>query len=295
MFKKITIIPIVALLLSFGSFASTAAANTTMDMTASSSTPARPDKIEIDVMTHLCNANIKNESDFQALSNGKDVLGAFGNQVLNCPATVLPANAPVAGTVAAPQTPFDYTVSGENNSPQMLKDSDFFAEKVCESDINKDVNADGTVSSSTCLDTSEYHFNNLSAGHGKVDVTATTLPQGYHFGTLRFTPPIVDQNNDEQSLLGIDHAQGRIQLDTTNDADKVITLHVYDFVNNDNPQGFVNGMPLPGSGMGSSTMSTSTMGTGTTTTSSLISRIQALSQQIQDLEAQLSALLHQLM
>jgi hypothetical protein len=246
--------------------------------------------VEIDVMTHLCNPHIKNTADFQALTNGQDTIGGFAKQVLNCPSTVLTKDMPVAGSVASPQTPFDYSVTGEHSASQMLSASMFHPEQLCETDVNKDVNGDGKIASTTCLDTSEYHFNTVSADNGRVEVQETMPPQGYHYGTLLFTPTQVDGNNDGQSLLATDDAKGLIKLDTTNDSDKVITLHVYDFVNSDNPNGYVNGMPV---GTGTSTAST-TPGTGSTTQSMLISQLQTLRTVVQNLEALINSLLARL-
>lgn len=170
----------------------------------------------------------------------------------------------------------------------------FHQEQLCESDIQVDVNGDGMISPTTCLDTSEYHFNTVSAGNGKADVQETAPPQGYHYGTLLFTPVQADGNDDQQSLLATDDVKGLIKLDTTNDTDKVITIHVYDFANNDNAHGYVNGMPIPTPGSGTST-ATSTPGMGMgTTTASMISQIQTLLMQIQSLQTQILALLARL-
>ena len=278
MIKKLSLLPVLALVLTFaaGVPSAFAAANPT---------------VEVDVMTHLCNPSIKNMADFQALAKGLDPIAGFAKQVLACPTTVLPKDMPVMGTVADPQTNYQYSVMGEHNASLSLANSMFHAEKLCESDINVDVNGDGKVSSDTCLDTSEYHFNTVQADNGKIEVQEVTPPQGYHYGTLLFTPVQVDGNNDKQSLLATDDVKGLIKLDTTADADKVITLHVYDFANSDNPQGNVNGMPIPMPGMSSTTTSTNM---GTTSQASIISQIQALEMQIQVIEAQIVALLAKL-
>jgi hypothetical protein len=253
--------------------------------------------IEVDVMTHLCNPTIKNAADFQALTNGLSPLAGFANQVLNCPTTVLPKDAPVAGSVTSPQTPYDYTVMGEHSAAAMLGASVYHPEQLCESDLNVDVNHDGKISSSTCLDSSEYHFNTVNADNGKVTVEETTPPAGWHYGALLFTPTQVDNNNDAQSLLAVDAAKGRIQLDTTNDKDSIITLHIYDFANSDNQQGLVNGHPAsvgPTSYTATSTLGTGMgMGSGTTTVMTSTTT-QAIVQKIQDLETQLQIILSQL-
>jgi hypothetical protein len=285
--KKLTFLPIAALLLIImGGAPSAFAAGINKN-------------VEIDVMTHLCNPSVKNAADFRALTNGLSPLAGFANQVLNCPTTVLTKNAPVAGSVTNPQTTFDYSVTGEHSATNMLSASMFHPEQICETDLNVDVNHDGVISSSTCLDSSEYHFNTVNADNGKVTVQETAPPSGWHYGALLFTPVQVDGNNDPQSLLSVDDVKGLIQLDTTNDTDKIITLHVYDFANSDNPHGLVNGMPASVGPTGytatstlSSGMGMGGMGSGSTTASSTNSA--ALIAEIQTLETQLNALLAQL-
>lgn len=252
--------------------------------------------VEIDVMTHLCDSSVKNLSDFQNLTNGLDPVAGFANQVLHCPSTVLKANQPVAGSVADPQTNFDYTVTGEHSAPLTLSSARFSPEQLCESDINKDVNGDGTISSSTCLDTSEYHFNGVNADNGKVDVQETIAPQGFHYGALLLTPVQIDMNNDAQSVLATDDAKGLIKLDTTNDKDKVITLHVYNFANSDNSAGLVNGLPASVGPTGSSTATTTGMGggMGSTTSATLLAQVKTLQAQVLQLEALINKLIAQL-
>jgi hypothetical protein len=283
--KKIALLlPILAIILSMVGTSSAALADTASSSSSNMvmmTDTATGKTVEVDVMTHICNPNVKNVDDFNALAQGKDVLAGFANQVLNCPTTVLPAHAPVVGTVAAPQTPYDFSVTGEHNPTQTLKDAAFHAEKLCETDINKDVNGDGKIASSTCLDTSEYHFNTVMAENGKIEVKEMTPPQGFHFGTFLFTPTIIDQNNDQQSLLSVDPAQGRIQLDASHDTDKIITLHIYNFANSDNPTG-------------TTTTSTSTVITNNNDRTSIINQIHDLQAQIQHLFAEIQNLLARL-
>lgn len=228
--------------------------------------------VAVQVMTHLCNSNIKNMDDFRALETGRDPVAALANTVLNCPTTGLPGNEAVTGTVASPRIMYNFSVMGEHNQSQMLANSTFMQHKLSEADINKDVDGNGTISSSTALDISHYEFATM-ADNGRVTVTETMPPAGFHFGALRFTPSSLISNNDAESLLSIDPVQGRIQLDMSHDSDKTVMLHVYQFVNNG---------------------STGTTTPGTTDNSSIISQIHSLQSQIQNLFAQIQNLLGQL-
>lgn len=183
-------------------------------------------------MTHLCNSNIRTIDDFQALERGLSPVAALANTVLNCPATGLPQNAAVAGAVASPRTVYDFQVTGENSGTQNMSASGvYMAHKLCESDINVDVNLDGLISTSTCLDISHYQMPSITNTIGVVHVMENSPPAGFHFAVVRFTPPVLNGNNDAMSLRAIDPANGTIILDPTNDTDHVVMLHVYNFVN----------------------------------------------------------------
>lgn len=206
-------------------------ANAQMAMTSTSST-ATSSQVTIQIMTHLCNSNIKTVDDFQALERGRSPVAALANTVLNCPATGLPQNAAVPGSVASPRTVYDFQVMGENSGTQALSSGGAFAShQLCESDLKLDVNSDGVISSTTCLDISHYQMPAISNPLGVVRVVENYPPAGFHFAVMRFTPPAVDGNNDAVSLRAIDPANGTIILDPMNDADHVIMLHVYNFVN----------------------------------------------------------------
>lgn len=226
------------------------------------------------VMNHLCNANIKNMDDFKALEEGRDPIASLANTVLNCPATALPGDMAATGTVAAPRMSYDFKVMGEHHGTMWLsKDGRFMQEKLSEADINKDVDGNGMIASSTALDISHYEFPNTMADNARVEVTATKPASGFKFGTIRFTPPELIANNDEKSLLGTDDAQGRIQLDLTNDMDKKIMIHVYNFRTD------------MGNSMNGEMMST------TTERSVIVNQIRSLQQQILSLFSKIQTLL----
>ncbi len=182
------------------------------------------------VMKHLCNANIKNMSDFVALETGRTPVGALANTVLNCPATGLVGDMAVAGTVSAPREPFGFAISGNGISTKTLTDATFMPKKVCESDISIDVNSDGTTSPTTCLDISHYSFPLASTTNGDYVVTETTYPANRHLGAVRFTPNEMSMNNDSASLQSLDLAGGKIYLRTMGDTDRSVMLHVYNFM-----------------------------------------------------------------
>jgi hypothetical protein len=142
----------------------------------------------------------------------------------------------VANTVASPRTSYDFQVMGNGTTQTLGANGSFMPHKICESDINVDVNHDGMISSTTCLDISHYEIPNVMSTSGSViNVTENAPPAGFHFGALRFTPPALINNNDAGSLRGIDPVTGSVQLDTANDTDHVVMMHVYDFVNTSTP------------------------------------------------------------
>ncbi len=240
--------------------------------------------VNVHVMKHLCNANIKNMSDFKALETGKDPVAALANTVLNCPTTGLPGDDPVANTVASPRTTYNFKVAGEHHMDQFLATTTLFMQhKISEADINIDVNNDGAISSSTALDISHYEFPNTYADNGRVEVTEVAPPAGYKFGTVRFTPSVIDGNNDATSLINIDDVQGRIQLDMARDTDKTVMLHVYNFRTG---AAIENGNETGNGNMGNGSM--------TPTRGEIISQINSLQTQIQGLFAQILALLAQI-
>lgn len=193
-------------------------------------TVAETDGYTVMVMKHVCNPNIKNIHDFEALEQGRAPVAALANTVLNCPTTGLPGDAAVAGTVAAPRTNYNFMVKGEKGSVDTLRNQQFVAHKLCESDLGLDVDGNGVVSAATCLDVSHYEFQNVQTETGKIDVREIQAPKGFQFGTVRFTPPVIDGNNDQQSLLAIDSVKGLMKFDASNDTDKMLMLHVYNFV-----------------------------------------------------------------
>lgn len=180
------------------------------------------------VMKHICNNDIKTLADFEALEKGKDPVNALVSTVLACPTTGLPGDAAVAGTVASPRANFDFEVAG-SDYPENLEDANFMPLKLCETDLNLDADGNGTIASSTCLDVSHYEFMDVVAEDGMITVEETDSPAGTSFGTVRFTPSELDQNNDKQALDDINVDEGKITLDMRDDKDGMVMLHVYNF------------------------------------------------------------------
>jgi hypothetical protein len=233
-----------------------AAGTDTMTMTTPTTQTMNGAKTyHIMVMTHLCNSSIKNADDFQNMESGKNPILAIAGDVLTCPTTGLAANAAATGTVASPRSMYNFTVS-TNAQTMSLASGTFMQHKLCESDINADVNADGMVSTSTCLDISHYDVPVMSSSASStiVHVMETQAPTGYHLGVLRFSPVALDGNNDSEALTYFDAHDGHIDLNMVADKDGMIMLHVYNFQN--------SGADM---GTGTSTVSTTTPSTGTGT------------------------------
>jgi hypothetical protein len=210
--------------------------------------------VQVMIMKHLCNANIKSLQDFQNLGTGKDPVATLAADVLACPTTGLVGNAAVAGTVASPRSAYNFTVQSNGKTKTLSADGTYMPHKVCESDLNLDVDGNGTISSTTCLDISHYQIPIMASGT-PITVTESMSPSGFHFGTLRFTPVALDGNNDASSLTNLDSANGVITLNPVGDTDGMIMLHVYNFPNQSSTTATTTPPVItPPAGTGSSTL-----------------------------------------
>ncbi len=190
------------------------------------------DGTHVMIMTHLCDSTIKTVQDFENMESGKTPVANLGNDVLHCPTTGLSNSTSTLGTVAAPRTTYDFSVQSGSGAPLTLQENGVYEQhKACESDLNVDVDGDGKISTSTCLDISHYKFHIPDGGSSIVNIQETQAPTGFHFGTLRFTPVILDGNNDSETLTSIDPASGRIDVNVTPDKDGMVMLHIYQFMN----------------------------------------------------------------
>jgi hypothetical protein len=204
-----------------------------------------PQTYHVMVMTHLCNSSIQSADQFDAMENGLSPVAALAADVLACPTTGLPQDAAVAGTVASPRSTYDFSIMTGAQTKTLQANGMYMPIKVSEADVNMDVNHDGQISSTTALDISHYDIPiTASNSDAQIHVDETMAPAGFHFGTLRFTPVVLDGNNDSESLKYLDPSKGHIHLNMVTDKDGMVMLHVYQFANG----------------------STGTGGTGTTTT-----------------------------
>jgi hypothetical protein len=182
------------------------------------------------VMKHLCNSSIKNKADFERIQKGLDPVAALAATVLACPTTALPGDEAVAGSVASPRAEYDFTLKGAGYSQlSMANDGMFMQHKLCESDLNLDANGDGMISTDVCLDISHYEVSGIQSTNGNISITETDAPDGFKFGALKFTPSVIDGNNDAKSLVGINRGLGRIKLNVSGDTDNSLMLHIYNF------------------------------------------------------------------
>jgi hypothetical protein len=184
--------------------------------------------IDIMVMKHACEASIQSEADFEAVEargEGNPVF-ALANTVLACPTIANPGDEQSAGAVAGEPAEFTFTVTDSAGTTVSSADAEFAPAKLCEADIQLDANGDGTIAADVCLDISHYMFTGLVSG--ELTVEETSPPSGYRYGTVRFTPTELGENNDIESLVS-DVTEEPIQLDTTGDTDNSVMLHVYNF------------------------------------------------------------------
>ncbi len=208
-----------------GSSTSTSTMSTsTQSSGTTTSSSTMPMTYHITIMKHLC-SNITSLPDFLSLEAGKGPIAALASTVLNCPTTGLLGNEAMAGTVSSPRTNYSFQVMN-GTTTKTLTDGTFMSHKICESNVNLDVNMDGTISSSTCLDISDYDIPLTHAGSSTIiTVTENMQPTGFHFGTIRFTPPTLIPNNDAQNLVSLNASSSTITLDMKNDTDGMVMLH----------------------------------------------------------------------
>ncbi len=226
----------------------------TSSQTQASTTSSMPKSIMI--MKHICNPSIKNVSDFEAVEAGNAPVARLAATVLACPTTGLPGNLAASGTVASPRTTYDFILSASSTPDLMLSSAMFMQHKLCESDIAVDVNADGMISTSTCLDISHYAYTLATTTTGHLDVKEKS-PLGTHMGALRFTPKELSPNNDSASLVMLDIPNSTIHLNVASDTDGMLMLHAYNFLDTSTSSATTT------QAAGTSTIPT----TGTTTTS----------------------------
>jgi hypothetical protein len=186
------------------------------------------DALTIMVMKHACAEGIATEADFEAVeAKGEgNPVAALAQTVLACPTIVRSADTPSEGAVAGAPIDYEFTVTDSAGTSVSSADAEIMVAKLCESDIDLDANGDGTVSADVCLDISHYNFTGLVSG--EITVEETVPPAGHEYGTVRFTPDELGENNDDESLLS-DVTEEPLQLDTSGDTDNAVMLHVYNF------------------------------------------------------------------
>lgn len=179
------------------------------------------------VMKHNC-ADVMTEAQFlaveaRAATNPLTPDAAFGmtvETVLECPTVVLAGEAQTAGAVAGGTSNFAFDVTGDDDVTVGIGDSTYEMDAACETEVMYDANRNNVLDASVCLDLSHHAFD---VAAGSVTITETTAPTGFVFGALRFTPG----SGDEETLVSA--AGGVITLDTSNDEDGMVMLHVYNF------------------------------------------------------------------
>jgi hypothetical protein len=228
------------------------------------------------IMTHLCNPNIKDWNDFENMESGKTPTLAIATDVLACPTTGLSASMPVTGAIASPRSTYNFSVMSDQGTWTLANNGTFKPAKICESDVGADLNNDGIISSSTCLDISHYGIPVTTGSSTIMRVMQTQAPAGYHFGSLRFTPVSLDGNNDASDLAYMNPETGEIDLNMVPDKDGMIMLHVYEFVNATSTATSTTGTGGMGGGSSDGGSSTTTSGLGASIRASIQARLQSI-------------------
>ena len=170
------------------------------------------------VMLHVCPESIQSVEDF-------DDLGGFLQKVLACPVVTRTGDEGLKGTVSAANQNFSFTLDATDGSSRTITDATFMQGKLCESDLDTDVNGDGTKSKGTCVDISHYVYSGMPKG--ELRITETAPPDGFMFGAIEFSPAALGGGNDADTLVSA--RDGVVELDTAKDEDATTMLHVYNF------------------------------------------------------------------
>ncbi len=170
------------------------------------------------VMLHVCPENIRSVEDF-------DALGGFLQKVLTCPVVTRTGDEGAKGSVSAANQNFSFTLDAPDGSSQTITDARFMQGKLCETDLDTDVDGDGTKSKDTCVDISHYVYSGMPKGD--LRITETAPPDGFMFGAVEFSPAALGGGNDADTLISA--RDGVIELDTAKDEDATTMLHVYNF------------------------------------------------------------------
>jgi hypothetical protein len=189
----------------------------------------------VTIANHACTEEpIKDQADFDAVgAKAKgDAVTALALTVLACPTIVLTGNEnDRTDGAAGPAVHFDLTVTDSNGARQTLADAKFTAAKICETDIDRDLNGDGKKTADVCLDVSNYTFSNLALGD--VTIKENTPPNGWKFGTMLLTPKILQPAGSDDSKTGADFTAktATVRLDLAGDPDNGAMLELYLFAN----------------------------------------------------------------
>ncbi len=191
---------------------------------------AEGDPGTVTIMNHACTEEpVKDQADFDAIvAQAKgDETTALALTVVACPTIIQPDDTFSDG-IHGPAVAFDFTVTDANGDTQTLGDAEFMTAKLCEPDIDRDVNGDGEMTADVCLDTSNYVFTDLAVGKVTVKETA---PNGWRFGTLLLTPQGLQTagSNDALTSAAFDASASTVTLDLSGDPDDGAMLHIYNF------------------------------------------------------------------
>lgn len=200
---------------------------------------AHAEGVTVNVMTHICDEDIQSVEDFDNVDGpDENSTTQFHDKVLACPTVVMDGDEYADGAIHyGDHEDFNFVVEGDNGDEQDMGDADYSQMKLCESDVDFDVNGDGDISEDTCLGTSLYSFTDVDGGD--VEVTEVDPPEGTRPGALEFTPDALAENDDADTLVGdmgnvFGEGDHSVMLDTMDDDDdNVITLHIYNFQGED--------------------------------------------------------------
>jgi hypothetical protein len=179
----------------------------TNPMPTSTTTSTMNGNITIDVVKHLCASGVTNASDAG-----------------NCPIVLRTGDMPMSGATSSGSFDFNFVVRARNAqgvTETLAATSTLMNSQNCSSATSTMSTSSSTATSTNnCVDQSFYEWRNLP----RTDVTLTeqmSAGSGMRFGFARL------DSSDQNALISA--GDGIINLNTRDDADGRITIHVYNF------------------------------------------------------------------
>ncbi|HVS79685.1 MAG TPA: hypothetical protein VHF05_01775 [Candidatus Paceibacterota bacterium] len=248
-----SLVAVFAFAISFGAANHAFADEATSSDATSTDTEATTSPFSVRIMEHVC-PDITSVDQFNEMESGLGTKDGFLAAEKACSTTALPGDSPVADAISGPRATFDYEVTSTissssdeaSTSTLSISDAAYKTGTLCESDVNEDLNDDGDVATSTCLDASYYDFPIDFGENGTTTTTTapvvtlreTELPDDTSYGGILFTPASIMENTDADTYISSSSTESAtsspvvtLDLSRDSDGDNAVMLHIFHFAN----------------------------------------------------------------